>query len=533
MRALDRLLKLLGPVLRWLGADVEQLRALLAVKLRLDNRREHAILGMPGSETKSPFFATQALYLFLGAGAGILPLVGGPLFELACGVHVFVLTLCFLALVTDYSDILFDDSEQRILERLPINARTALLTRLLHVGIYLLITGISVSATTLITGAFCWSPLYPLLHLAVLVFELLFVAVLALTALLLIVRLVGPARCKDFIVYFQVSTLLAGLLGFLLLPQVFATGVPIEDSPWLWLMPPAWFAAPTALAFEGGGGVLALLALAAILVPTAGLFLLLRGFATTFERLSAEPTNEKSSVRRRRRGVGERLSNLIPGSEERFGFLLSWKLSLRDRLFKSQVWPWVVMMLVFVAWTLREGLTGFRKDVIGTANLHFLLYAAAITGPVVAFDLVFVRDPKPAWIHYALPLRKRGRVMLGALLASLIQNSGLVFLSIGVPLVLSGGPSLLIDLTMAIAVSWTASLAVPLLVMRGKRPFAEAVGVMYRGGNMARLSLLGLAMILPAGVHALVAEDLWGRLTFLILACSTSVFATRLLGRQD
>lgn len=122
-----------------LGADIGQLRAILHTKLMLDDRNPMTIGRMNKPKTERKFATLMNSFASLVFGVVYMfPLivVKDRVFSLTI-YFTFLLTVITLMLITDFSNVLFDSRDKYILFPRPVNDRTLVLARLLHVFIYL------------------------------------------------------------------------------------------------------------------------------------------------------------------------------------------------------------------------------------------------------------------------------------------------------------------------------------------------------------------------------------------------------------
>ena len=134
VKAILAVFDLFAWALRRAGIDYPRFRALLEVKLTLDGRRRTTMFQRQGG---------RAQFGGLGAALVMNTLVGllfamvifpcpTPLVPIAL-VHSFVVVMLALSLIADFSSVLLDTTDNRILLPRPINGRTILAARLAHI----------------------------------------------------------------------------------------------------------------------------------------------------------------------------------------------------------------------------------------------------------------------------------------------------------------------------------------------------------------------------------------------------------------
>lgn len=509
-------------LVRLLGGDHARFRAILRVKLIVDDRREHGVLGMPGRSSTRGFLTTLAFYALMGApGGGFLVEVESPTMALLLA-NGFLLAVLTMALISDYTDVVVDSADTATLGHLPVSARTVLLARLAHIAVYLGLSGVAVSAFTLVVGSVRLHPLFAPVYLATLAAMLVFVVAVAVSVLLLLMRWTDVERFKDVVLYFQIGSMLFILFAYLGVSEAldyedFRSGW-APSGAWTWLLPPCWFSAPIELLLGDDSPPVLMRTAVAVVVPANAAYLLVHVLAPSFQRLVDREAREgRESVRaeapvRRPQGPALLLRRaFLRSPEERLGFDLCARLSARDRLFKSQVYPW---MAILVGLPLL-GLLGEGSEIVDklahSPHSLVLLYAIALATPIATFDLTYTRDARPAWMYEALPIRARSEVILGGIKAVLVRFTLPLFAVYGLFFAAAFGWRGLLDTVLVLAVSVCAGLLAPIAVGRWL-PFSQEISLIYKGGTLKRMSVFGLCMLAPYLLHRLAYENAGARL---------------------
>ncbi|MBZ0098498.1 MAG: hypothetical protein K8F30_05410, partial [Taibaiella sp.] len=195
-----------------LGADVEQLRAILHVKLMMDNRKPLSFGNNRGVEHKKKkdrkytTWLTMLFSFFMGF-VYVFPVIiteFDPVIGLAFFYTMFIFIFTF-TLITDFANVLIDTKDKFVLFSRPVSDRTIMLSRLLYIMIYLLRLVIPMSLPAWIVFGIIkgWKgALFFPFPLVLLVFVVLF---LVSALYLLMLRLASPGRFKDVLNYFQIG----------------------------------------------------------------------------------------------------------------------------------------------------------------------------------------------------------------------------------------------------------------------------------------------------------------------------------------
>ena len=86
-----------------------------------------------------------------------------------------------VALISDFTSVLLDTTDNAILLPRPVDARTLAVARLTHIALYMLLISVSLSLATLVIGTGKYGPMFALAVVIALVFTVLFVVFVAVS----------------------------------------------------------------------------------------------------------------------------------------------------------------------------------------------------------------------------------------------------------------------------------------------------------------------------------------------------------------
>ena len=233
---------------RSMGADIDQLSAILKVKLLLDDRRP---LAFGRQQQKKKGKSSVFIGLFLSFFTGIvytLPLFAlehDRIFSLWVSFTLFLFLLTFM-LITDFSNVLIDTRDKYIVLPRPVSDRTLLLSRILHIFTYLFRIVVPMS----LPG---WAAMYFLegwkgvLWYPAPLFLLVFTALFFVIGLyMLLLHLFSASRFKEILSGFQIVFSVV-LFAFYLAPRMLGTDAmhTLDTSRFTWArwFPSYWLAA--------------------------------------------------------------------------------------------------------------------------------------------------------------------------------------------------------------------------------------------------------------------------------------------------
>ena len=434
---------------RWLGADVPQLRAILRLKLTLDDRRP---LKMGGRKQKKPARFTTFWSMTISAVTGflyVMPMVAlEHNFVLAVWIYfsVFLFFLCF-SLITDFSNVLIDNRDTYTILPRPVSSRTLFLSRLLHILIYVfrIVLPMSLPGWLIIGFMFglreaLWFPLPLLLLILTAVF-------VVMAIYLLLLWLAPAAKFKNIISNFQVAFSICVIAFYYLsvpaLRNQAITTLTTAEIPGIRATPSYWLAA-TWRWFGDGDFVsgTSWLAILAVVLPVICFFVTLRWLAPAFSaRLAGiDPAAGPKAVAVEKSAKNQdiavnagtslpfwkKLSSLLNrSSEAEAGFLMGWLQSGRSRAFRMKVYPSVAYIPMYFIFLLTNNDASisevWRSLPQKPETMLLLLYLCSFVLLQAINYLNISEQYKAAWIYYTTPISEPGRIMGGAFKAVAIK----------------------------------------------------------------------------------------------------------------
>lgn len=504
--------------IRWLGADYGQFRAIMHIKLTLDCRRPMSGMQRQGGKKPSNAFAwTLVFYAFMGGllsfiiGQAPTPMVGMTV------IHTFVMTMVALSLIADFTTVLLDTTDNAILHPRPVSDRTIFVARTAHIITYLALLALSLSAATFVMGAIKFHALFPIVLLGTLICAVAMVVFVVQVFYLIAMRFTDAEKFRDIILYFQIGMTVVVFFGYQIIPRLIGReqleSLVIVDRWWVYLFPPAWFAAPIDLLVGRTGTTQIVLTGLGVAVPLICMLLVIRilapGFSRALARLDSTPSGQTDAghASLRQASAARRLSRWVCRTRaERASFEFVWHLCARDREFKQRTYPtFAFLILMPVMWTfIGEG--GFAETLERmphTKQHLFPLYFSCMMTPMAVIQLAFSSRHDAAWVYYAVPLRRPGDVLIATLKMALLRFVLPAFALVSVLVLVVWGFSITMDIVLAFCVTLFVSVLQAMLFGRDL-PFSKEFNAAQQAGLFGKSMLL---MILPAafgGLHFLL-----------------------------
>lgn len=507
---------------RKLGVNTVQLRSILQAKLTIDDRRPNAMQQTSYRKKDKPVTAATIGTMIVSALMGLLYLlafsIGNNMITHLTVYFTFFFFMLSATLISDFTSVLIDVRDNYIILPKPVNDRTFMAARLLHIFIHIckLVVPMSLGGIVYManeTGV-AGSLVFVVMLLAVTVFSIFFIN----AVYILILRITTPSRFQSIISYVQIFLAIAMYASYQILPSVMdEVGFQkfnIQSYGWAVFYPVYWFAACWKVLSTASGNTGEVIAAAAgLIVPFLSLWLVIRYLAPSFNNrlaLTASGVSEKPKqpgVQAVKTGSSyvQLLARIFTRSAaERTGFLFVWKMTGRSRDFKLKVYPSIGYMAVYVVIILMRSRSISLDDLRGSGNegrgiILSALYFTSLIFISAMHQVIYSDKYKAAWIFYVSPVKTPGEVIAGGAKAAIMKFFLPLAAFILVGTLVIGGWKILPNIILGL---FNQLLIVSLLVYISKRmfPFSIAQNAGSRGGSFIRnLAVLGILAILGLG----------------------------------
>lgn len=528
------LLDPLQPLIRTMGADYGQLRAIVQVKLTMDNRRSPISLGRYGkqsTESSNSFTRTLGIYAFVGGlislGMLAIPSRENLFFPLTLQ-FAYIMALCAMTLISDFSSVILDSSDNQIILPRPVGSRTLWLARVVHISSYLFAIALSLSIVAVLVITFRFGGLAGLLFLTMGLLSAVLMVFLTNVFYLVLMRFISEEKLREVINYFQIVMAVLFYGGYQLLPRLMNTenvlNQSLEHQWWHYLIPPMWMAgAVETVVGPAVDSTHLIFLLLALLTPFAGLWFMNRFLTADFtKKLSgldqasrSEPLVQPEQITRQPTLTWvDQLSNRVTTNPlERAAFAFTWRITGRDRKFKLKTYPQLGFGLAYVvAMSLRGQTFG------SSSNFYlFALYFAGLYVMVAQYQLSVSDNYQAAWVYGSAPIRQPGDVLSGSLKALIIKLLTPFYALLAGYILYRYGIDKIGDVLLAFSNSLVMLVSAALLSTR-YLPFSRALDALKQN-NTARGLLISLVLgvvgfshfgltFIPYGVWAAIPVSL-------------------------
>ncbi len=512
-----------APLYNKMGVDRKALTAILNIKLTMDDRRlstlQQARRGKSDKQVSSATIGTMVVSAVLGLLYLTAFMVGSNIVTSLSFYFFMFFFMLSATLISDFTSVLIDVRDTFIILPKPVNDRTVLLARLLHIFIHIcklvfpmaLPGMIYIGVKYGIVSAMWMLPMVLLLTL---------LSIFFINAVyIVILRVTTPQKFQNVISYFQIVFAIVIYASYQILPRMMEQKGFLEFDltaySWSAGLPMYWMAVAweslTSLSFTAESVIFLL---ASVSVPLLCVWVVVKFLAPSFNNKLALINSSadgpaapaKNIVKQKKPGMVEKLSTVLTsGNAETAGFLFAWRMSGRSRDFKLKVYPSIGYMLVLVVMmfvrsknisfeTLVSNGKEFKIFLIVSIYLMSLLLVTAIS------QMAYSEKYKAAWIFHVAPLEYPGEVILGALKAIVLKFYIPIIILITIPALIIGGwytlPNVLLGL-------FNQLLIAALLTYLNFRnlPFSRKQNANLNGGSFIRNIGVMLISVFIAMLH--------------------------------
>jgi len=495
---LMKLIRLLRPLVRIMGADVVQFEAIMNAKLNIDFRKEPSSLNT-NRKKKMTFGKQLIFYGMFGIFTGMIFIqTKDVLFGFTVYYSILIVMLTTI-LLTEFSSVIFDENENEIYLPRPVSSRTLLLTRLVHVQTYMGLIGGAMSVPGLIFVIFTHGGLMVLGMLLSVIIASWMALLFCMLLFQVLSKFISGERFKDALNYLQIGIAILIMGGYQLLPRMFEVISPdqavMSDGWWTYLVPTIWLAGFTRLFSTFTSSYDLVMAGLTILFTVLGSVLVVRYMSSGFGSLlnMDDKTEKKKDKERTGSGVKIRIRNLARNilcvsDMEKAGWQMTMSVTKRDRKFKQAVYPAfgyiLIMTIIFLKPDFKD-FFGSLQNLAGTSKYLVFIFMGFF-GVSTIYQLPYTDNASAGWIYQALPAPDKKHLQTGAIKAMLYKFYIPIYLMFTVIVVLIWPASVLVYLLLG-AIGTALYAVLGEIFMKNPLPFTQARDMQRKGGMTLRM----------------------------------------------
>lgn len=531
-----------------MGVHVPHLKAILTAKLMMDDRRPNSIHQIQQNKSEKAVSNATLATMFISLLTGLFFLIGfvfGNTYTTKLSFYFsFYIFMLAGILISDFTTVLIDVRDNAILLPKPVNDKTIVVSRLLHILIHLSKVVIPMSIPGFITIFIDKGIAGALLMLPLFILATLFTIFLINAVYLLILKITTPAKFQNIITYFQIFFAVLIFAGYQIVPRLIERSsmehIEISSYKFIWLLPSYWFgtAWEAIYSFQFTANNLTITA-TALLIPLLSIWVVVKILAPSFTRklamINAVSTDSKPSTVRHQqqtKSFTERLAVFFTQKgAERAGFLFTWKMMSRNRDFKMKVYPSIGYIFVyFFIFFFRRSDRNFssftdpeemRPLFLGVIYFSCLLLTTALQ------NIVTSDKWKASWIWHLAPLQSPGKILNGSITAAM----AMFFLPLATLTAVIAFAIWGVTILPNVLMGFSAQIFICLLLSRllvQKLPFSSPPAGADAGGGFLR----GMMLLMVAGSAGVVHYLLFYYNGLLLLSATVLIGCSFLLHQQ-
>lgn len=506
------------------GADFEQFIRILELKLTIDNRKQSNKRG--SSAEKS--LAMQSLgQIVLGLVFAMVSFRINEPFTFYYLMHTVLMVMMAMMIISEFTTILFDTSENSIIQPLPIKGNTMNMARNAHVFLYLALIAFNISLATFVIGIFKFGLISGLLFLLTVFFNVLFTLFVANILYLGLMHVASGEQLKNVLMYFQIAIAILFMAGYQfgmhLIDKSDITNMIMHVDWYTYLIPSAVFAgfieSVSKLSFSGGH----LLFIAeALVLPFAALYVTSRYLTPVFNRklLHLESSDKATKVKTStgKTTLYYRLMErfFTRNQVEKASFQLAWRMSGYERLFKQNFFPSLGYVLIMVA------VQAFNNNINLNQLQHserflIVLYAFMLISFTLTNTLQLGNNRNVAWIFKILPVESPAAYFKGFIKAAFVRFYNPFYFLLSAGVIAFWGIKVLPD----VIIAWMAIYLCTLLmyyIQGAIFPFSQPKSAAQGGKNMIKVfALMFISVLLGFGHYLLMQIPFFGHLALFVV----------------
>ncbi|MEQ1554597.1 MAG: hypothetical protein ABL929_10480, partial [Ferruginibacter sp.] len=409
--------------------DFEKLKIITQTKLLLDRRRVRvAMKQKTEKEPKNQILVTLVVYAIMGLMIGFAILFFKSIIISMTLFHTYILFMMAMTLITDFSSVLLDTTDNQIILPRPVNSKTFFVARLVHILVYLLQFTIALSLFPIIFTFAIFGFLVGIASIATVLLTVMFAVFITYLLYILILKVSSEEKVKNIISWFQIAMTIIFAAGFQIVPRLINVDKYLNATmPIHWytyLLPPFWMAHTLQAIQELKADIPHIIMIVcALVLPIFTFWIMIKFLAPSFSKKIAALGNniadDKIIKTKNSIVLEEKLSPILcTNKAEQAGFELTWKMTSRDKSFKIQFYPSLAYLVVFAfVFVFKNGkdFANTWNNLGASSNFLWFVYLPMFTISAAISLIAFNENFAASWIYLSKPIYKPGSLISGAL----------------------------------------------------------------------------------------------------------------------
>jgi len=530
------------------GINYARMMTIVQTKLMMDKRRVYMNWKQRQQKKESSNHLNGVLFFYglMGVFISFVLFMLPSLVLAMILMHSYILFMMSMTLITDFSTVLLDTTDNQVILPKPISSKTLFMARLIHILIYLLQFTIAIAIIPIGITFFKFGFVAGFVMIFTVLLTVLMAVFITYLLYLLIIRFSSEKKVKDIVNYFQIFMTILFTVGFQVLPRIVDISemmAAFELHWYAYFLPPVWMAltieAFSSLQFDAlHVGMIA----AAFILPIFTFWLMNKYLAPSFaKKLDAMNVGDeghkiaKVNINQKRKlDISQKISSIVCSSPvEKSTFHLTWKMTARDKSFKLQFYPGLAYMVVFLFFAVFKGGKDIANDwnhLSSSGSYIWILYIPMMTVSGSIILIAFNENFLASWIYHSMPIYKPGELITGAVKSLFIKFFFPVFLLLTGFCIYVWGLSVLDDICFALINNLMCFLIFA-NTSEHYLPFSRQPNTQQQSGKFLKVLLQMLVIAVTVGAHYLlvITKLSWLLLALVPLLCAAVWFLVKRL----
>ena len=516
-KILLKILKWISPLFTRQGIDSYQMLDIVQTKVTMDKRRVHFQFNQQNkkqNENANRLTGVLIIYGILGLFIALMITFIPDIVMVMIIFHSYLLFMMAMTLITDFSSVLLDTTDNLIILSKPVNSKTLFVSRMVHIFIYLFQFGFVMSAFPVLVTFIRFGFLTGLFSIITCVSTVLLSVFITYFFYLAILKFSNENKLREIVTYVQIFMAIVFTAGYQIVPRLINLSAPEQSFSLQWysfIAPPVWMAVSAEAVEKNIFDPLHItMIIISISLPVLLFWLLNKYFAPSFSRkLSAVQEDgtlqsKTKTGKKYKRKISERISGFICGSAtERAAFEITWKISSRDKQFRLQFYPVIgyttvlIFFLVFSTGTEAGNIWNHLRD---SKNFLWFIYIPMFMSTSSLSFVAFNESYQAAWVYLSSPIDRPGYLVSGSLKTLFAKFFLPVFVAMFIFCFSIWGIRIVDDFIFGLFVNMNCFLILATL-SKHYLPFSIQPNTQQQSGRFLIMIILFLLMSLLIGLH--------------------------------
>lgn len=505
------------------GIDMDKLTIIAQTKVMMDRRRTPVSWKQrQQKEVKNPLAISLFMYAFFGVFVAVIIFASESLRVSMVIIHAYILFMMAMTLITDFSNVLLDTTDNQIILPRPVGSRTLFMARVVHILVYLLQFMIAMAIAPLLAIFIHYGPVTGIASLVTIMLTVAFAVFLTYLLYGLILRFGNEQKIKDIIGYFQIFMTVMFAAGYQVIPRLMDMhdGALLFNIHWYsFLLPPVWMAMTLEAIHDHLFDMTHIaMMVCCIALPVVTVWTLFKFLAPSFSRKLAA-LNTENAITQQTHAAGdvkaslpEKVSRIFCVSKaEAAGFEMTWKITGRDKNFKIQFYPSFAYLLIFAFVFVFKSSKDFETlwhDLPRTRSFLWFVYLPVFTMMSGLQIISFNDNFAAAWVYQSLPLYKPGEIISGSIKAMMVKFFLPVYLLFFAFAMFVWGVPVLDDFLLGFFNDLLIFFAIANL-NEHYLPFSKQLNVKLQSGKFVKVLMQMILVAAMVGLHWLALKITW------------------------